>query len=122
MTTISNGSIAGPAAQSSRRPIHGLRRAALAATVLVPAALAAAMQPAQAQDTTILRGSPPTAASSVDCNNPYYYQYCQDYAAWQNQNYTSYGSDQYYTPDPYPYYGYGIPVGVGVGLGFVHKR
>jgi hypothetical protein len=126
MTTIGNGSIAGPAAQISRPPIHRLRRTVLAATVLVTAALAAAMQPAQAQDTTVLRGSPPTPASSVDCSNPYYYQYCQDYAAWQDQNYplSSYG--QNYVPDiygdTYPYYGYGFPVGVGVGLGFVHHR
>ncbi len=51
----------------------------------------------------------------VDCNNPYYYQYCQAYNAWYNQ---------YYAPYSYgyadPYYGYGVPVGVGVGFGFFH--
>lgn len=53
----------------------------------------------------------------IDCNNPYYYQYCQDYAAWYNQ---------YYAPHSYayanPYYAYGVPLGVGAGFGFFHHR
>ena len=56
----------------------------------------------------------------VDCNNPYYYQYCQAYNAWYNQYYTPYS---YGYADPYyaytaPYYGYGVPVVLGLGAGF----
>jgi hypothetical protein len=98
-----------------------LKPATLAATVVVAGTLLAAA-PVQAQDITVLRGSPPSRpAASVDCNNPYYSQYCQAYDAWYNQNY---GQNQYYSTydygDAYPYYGYGLPVGVGLGFGFFH--
>ena len=82
-------------------------------TVIVAALFAAggllAPMPAQAQ-----------GYSYVDCNNPYYYQYCQAYNAWYNQYAAPYS---YGYADPYygyasPYYGYGVPLGVGVGFGF----
>src|SRR3954467_1970933 len=56
---------------------------------------------------------------SVDCNNPYYYQYCQQYYAWYQAYYSWYqqGYAPYIYDQPYPYYDYGVPVGVGVGVG-----
>jgi len=84
---------------------------------LVPAVFVAggslASAPVLAQDVTVLRGIPPQPTTSIDCNSPYYAQYCQSYAAWYNQYYSTYDYG-----DTYPYYGYGIPVGVGVGSGF----
>src|SRR4051812_17768785 len=65
----------------------------------------------QAQDVTVLRGSPPQRTASIDCNDPYYTQYCQAYDAWSNQYY---GTNDY--GDSYPYYGYGVPTGIGAGL------
>jgi hypothetical protein len=86
-----------------------LRPATLAATI-VAAGSVLAPAPVQAQDVTVLRGSPSRPSpsrpyASVDCNNPDYYQYCQDN---QSSNYTpySYGND-------YPYYGDDFAVGVG---------
>lgn len=58
--------------------------------------------------------SPP---SYVDCNNPYYAQYCRAYLSWMNQY-----SENYNYGDAYPYYDYGYPIGVGVGLGFFGHR
>ena len=91
-----------------------LKPSTLAATVIVAGTLLATA-PVRAQDVTVLRGPPPPQpAATVDCNNPYYAQYCQAYEAWQSQ---------YYSPnyaDTYPDYGYGLPVGVGLGFGFVH--
>ena len=90
-----------------------LKPTALAATVVVVGTLFMAA-PTQAQDVTVLRGSPSSQpAASVDCNNPYYAQYCQAYDAWLSQYYSTYG-------DAYPYYGYGVPVGIGLGFGFIH--
>jgi hypothetical protein len=86
-----------------------LKPTTLAATVVVAGSLLAATS-AQAQDVTVLRGTPPQPAASVDCNNPYYAQYCQTYDAWYNQYYSPYNYG-----DAYPYYEYGLPVGVGVG-------
>jgi hypothetical protein len=90
-----------------------LRPITLAATVVVGSGLLA---PVQAQDVTVLRGTPPQPAPTIDCNNPYYAQYCQAYDAWYSQYYSAndYG-------DAYPYYGYGLPVGVGLGFGFSHR-
>jgi hypothetical protein len=98
-----------------------LKPTMLAATVVVAGTLLAAA-PVRAQDVTVLRGSPPPqAAPSVDCNNPYYAQYCQAYEAWQNQ-YSGQNQDYsaYDYGDASPYYEYGLPVGVGLGFGFVH--
>ena len=93
-----------------------LKPTTLAATVVVAGTLLVAA-PVQAQDVTVLRGSPaPQPAATVDCNDPYYAnnpdyaQYCQAYEAWLNQ----------YYGDAYPYYGYGVPVGIGLGFGFFH--
>jgi hypothetical protein len=107
MTTINNGSTAASTRHyglANRFPILQLRRTALAAAIFVTgiAALGAATQPAQAQ-----------AYPSVDCNNPYYYQYCQDYDAWNNQYYSPYGYG-----GAYPYYGYGFHGGGFHGGGF----
>ena len=100
-----------------------LKPATIAATVVVAGTLLAAA-PVQAQGVTVLRGSPPPQpAASVDCNNPYYSQYCQSYNDWYNQYY---GQNQNYSAsdygDTYPYYGYGLPVGVGLGFGFRHDH
>jgi hypothetical protein len=91
-----------------------LKPTTLAATVVVAGSLLASAS-VQAQDVTVLRGTSSQPPASIDCNNPYYAQYCQTYDAWYNQYYSpdSYG-------DAYPYYGYGLPVGVGVGRGFFH--
>lgn len=95
--------------------LNWLKPATLAATVVVAGTLLAAV-PARAQDVTVLRGSLPSQpAASVDCNSPYYSQYCQTDEAWYNQHY---GENRYYYSnydydDAYPYYGYGLPVRFG---------
>jgi hypothetical protein len=94
-----------------------LKPATIAATVVVAGSLFVTT-PVQAQDVTVLRGSPPPQpAASVDCINPYYSQYFQSYNAWYSQYY---GQNQDYSTydygDTYPYYGYGLPVGVGLGF------
>lgn len=93
------------------------------ATMVVAAGSLVAPAPAQAQNVTVLRGSPPLSSSSIDCSNPYYSQYCQANDAGNNQNYSPYGYD-----DAYPYYGYGFsdygygfPAGVGVGHRFFNR-
>ena len=67
------------------------------------------------------QASPPQGytypAASIDCNNPYYTRYCQEYYAWYNQYY-----GQYYYGDSYPYYDYGYPVAIGLGFGFFLHR
>jgi hypothetical protein len=107
------------------RSILRLKHLARAAIILA-AGLAAATQPAQAQTPTVLRGSPPSAARSVDCSNPSYSRYCADDAARLNPSYPAYGYDPSDAADgygdAYPYYGSGLPVGVGVGRGFVRHR
>jgi hypothetical protein len=107
------------------RSILRLKHLARAAIILA-AGLAAAAHPAEAQTPTVLRGSPPTRAPSVDCRNPSYSQYCADDAARLNQSYPAYGYDPYDAADgygdAYPYYGYGLPVGVGVRRGFVRHQ
>ena len=90
-----------------------LRRPLLAVSLLAFGIVAAsgllAPAPVQAQ-----------GYSYVDCNNPYYYQYCQEYNAWYNQYYTpyNYGYAAPYYAYGAPYYGYGVPVALGLGLGF----
>src|SRR4051794_23361851 len=56
---------------------------------------------------------------SIDCNNPYYYQYCQQYYAWYQAYYSWYQQSHspYIYDYSYPYYDYGVPIGVGVGVG-----
>jgi uncharacterized membrane protein YgcG len=80
-------------------------------------AMPSAPQPATP---TVLRGASPSPQGNayqadVDCNNPYYAQYCQAYAAWLGQYYAS-GSYGY----AYPYddwdYGFGYP-GFVIGFG-----
>lgn len=56
--------------------LRWFKRATLAATIVVAGSLLAPA-PVQAQGTTVLRGSPSQPSSSVDCGNPYNYQYCQ---------------------------------------------
>ena len=84
-----------------------------------PPAIPSALQPATP---AVLYGQPAYSpqgggyAADVDCNNPYYAQYCQAYAAWLAQYYApsySYGYDY-----PYDYwdYGFGYP-DVVIGFG-----
>ena len=91
-----------------------LRPATLAVTIITGGSLLVPA-PVQAQSTTVLRGSPsrPTQPSPIDCNNPYYSQYCQ---GGQASNYSpdSYGDD-------YPYYGDDFPDGFGSGRRFDHR-
>jgi hypothetical protein len=62
-----------------------LKPITLAATVVVVGALLVAA-PVRAQDVTVLRGSPPAQpTATIDCNDPYYAQYCRTYETWQNQ-------------------------------------
>jgi hypothetical protein len=56
--------------------------------------------------------------SYIDCNNPYYWQYCQEYYDWSNEYYTPYSYYDY----SFPYYAYGVPVGVGFGFRFFHHH
>lgn len=92
--------------------LRWLKPAMLAATVVAAGSLSATPA-AQAQDVTVLRGSPAKPSppySSIDCNNPNYAQYCQD-----NQP-TDYSPSSY--DDNYPYYGGDFPVGFGDGRAF----
>lgn len=57
-------------------------------------------------------------APRIDCNNPYYAQYCQAYAAWLNRYYAPYDYGYAEPYDDYGYYDYGYPVDVGFGVGF----
>jgi hypothetical protein len=82
-----------------------LRPAVLAATVVAAASLLA-LPPVQAQEVTVLRGSPSQPLqpySSVQDNN-------------QDNQSSSYSPSSY--DDGYPYYGDDFPVGVGDGRGF----
>ena len=92
-----------------------LKPATLATTIVAVGSLFAPA-PVQAQDVTVLRGSPTQSSPSIDCNNPYYYQYCQASEPGNNQNYSPYDYE-----DAYPYYGYGFPVRVGIGHRFSHR-
>lgn len=92
--------------------LRWLKPAMLAATVVAAGSLSAAAV-AQAQDVTVLRGSPKRPSppySSIDCNNPYYAQYCQDN---QSTGYSPFGYN-----DDYPYYWGDFPFGFGDGFGF----
>jgi|HubBroStandDraft_4_1064222.scaffolds.fasta_scaffold00305_8 hypothetical protein len=92
--------------------LRWLKPAMLAATVVTAGSLSAAAA-AQAQDVTVLRGSPARPSqpySSIDCNNPYYAQYCQDN---QSIDYSPLGYD-----DNYPDYWGDFPFGFGDGRGF----
>src|SRR5260370_29425807 len=94
-----------------------LKPATLAATVVAAGGLLAPA-PVHAQDVTVLRGSPSRLSpsqpyASVDCNNPYYDQYCQGN---QSANYSPSGYG-----DDYPYYGDDFPVRDGVGRRFFHR-
>jgi hypothetical protein len=53
--------------------------------------------------------------ADVDCNDAYYDQYCQAYAAWLAQYYAAYGYA--YPYDDYGYYAYGYPADVVIGFG-----
>ena len=89
--------------------LRWLKPAMLAATVVAAGSLSAA---AAAQQVTVLRGSPARPSppySSIDCNNPYYAQSCQDN---QSAGYSPLGYDDY--PD---YWG-DFPFGFGDGRGF----
>jgi len=66
-----------------------------------------ATAPAQAQDVTVLRGSPPRPTASIDCNDPYYAQYCPSSGA-SSAPYDG----VYHYGGSYPYYSYAVPVGV----------
>src|SRR5438477_821893 len=83
----------------------------LAVTIVAASSLPAT---AQAQETTVLRGSPSRPYPSVDCSNPYYSRYCQD-------NQSSGDSPEGYASD-YPYYGDSFPVVVGVRRRFFHHH
>src|SRR5258707_14857696 len=74
--------------------LNCLKSATLAATLSAADGLLAST-PMQAQ-----------GYAYVDCNNPYYYQYCQAYYARYNQYYDSNGD-----PYDYPYYPYDLPLG-----------
>ena len=69
-----------------------------------------ALQPAAP---TVLYGQPAYSSQTnpyptdVDCNNPYYAQYCEAYAAWLAQYYAYYSPDYSYAY-PYDYWGYGF--------------
>ena len=99
-----------------------LKPATLAVMVAAVGSLAAPV-PVQAQDVTVLRGSQPQSAPSIDCSNPYYYQYCQAGDAGNGQNYSPYGYDSGYPyyDSGFPHYGYGS-LGVGVGHRFFNRR
>jgi uncharacterized membrane protein YgcG len=56
--------------------------------------------------------------SYIDCNNPYYWQYCQEYYDRDNEYYAPY----IYYDYSFPYYAYGVPVGVGFGFRFFHHH
>jgi len=56
--------------------------------------------------------------SYIDCNNPYYWQYCQEYYDRYNEYYVPYSYYDY----SFPYYAYGVPVGVGFGFRFFHHH
>lgn len=92
--------------------LRWLKPAMLAATVVAAGSLSAAAV-AQAQDVTVLRGSPARPSqpySAIDCSNPYYAQYCQDN---QSTGYSPLGYN-----DDYPYYWGDFPFGFGDGRGF----
>jgi hypothetical protein len=55
--------------------------------------------------------------ADVDCNDAYYAQYCQAYAAWLAQYYAPYGYGYAYPYDDYGYYAYGYPADVVIGFG-----
>src|SRR5215472_14765870 len=87
--------------------VFGYLKSGVVAALVILAAVMWQAQPVQAQ------GYP-----SVDCNNPYYYEYCQQYYSWYDQYYAPYSYAYSY---PY-YYGYGVPVAVGLGFGFFHNH
>ena len=96
------------------RVFRYLNSATVAAVIAVTAGLFSA-SPAGAQ-----------GYAAADCNNPYYYQYCQQYYAWYQQYYDWYAQQSapygYGYDYLYPDYAYGVPVGVGLGFGFFHHR
>src|SRR5580704_13348403 len=74
--------------------------------MVVAAGSVLASAPVQAQEVTVLRGSPPRPSPPY----PSIYDNSQDN---QSGNYSPSGYD-----DSYPYYGDGFPLGVGDGRGF----
>jgi hypothetical protein len=54
--------------------------------------------------------------SYIDCNNPYYWQSCQEHYGY-NEDYAPYGYDY-----SLPYYAYGVPVAVGFRFKFFHHH
>jgi hypothetical protein len=82
-----------------------LKPAMLAAMVAAAGSLSA-LAPVQAQEVTVLRGSPPRPSPPY----PSIYDNSQDN---QSSNYSPSGYD-----DTYPYYGDGFPLGVDDGRGF----
>lgn len=103
--------------------LNRLKPATLAVTVVLAGSLLPVMQ-IQAQEVTILRGSPPSQpAAAIDCNNPYYFQYCQEYDAWASQYYSAPDYADLYPYYDYPYYyGYGLPAGAAIGFRFAHHH
>jgi hypothetical protein len=85
-----------------------LKSAALAATLVAAGSLLAPM-PVNAQEVTVLRGSP----SRLPPPQPFP---SQPYAADQSSDYSPSTYD-----DDYPYYGDGFPVGDGFGRRFPHR-
>jgi hypothetical protein len=55
--------------------------------------------------------------SDIDCNNPYYWQSCQEHYGY-NEDYAPYGYSDY----SFPYYAYGVPVGVGFRFKSFHHH
>lgn len=109
---------AGPAvAQSAGDMSYGVLNGA------VPALAPATTQPATSTPAGAAYPQPgyATPSSYIDCNNPYYTQYCQAYAAWYNQYYGSYAYDYTNPYYGYGFYDYGYPVGVGFTF-FDHGR
>jgi hypothetical protein len=82
-----------------------LKPAVLAAMVVVAGSVLAAA-PVQAQEVTVLRGSPPRPSPP----------YSSIYDNGQDNQSSNYSPSSY--DDAYPYYGDGFPLGVGDGRGF----
>jgi hypothetical protein len=70
--------------------------------------------------TLIAAGSAPAPVqaqgSYFDCNNPYYWQSCQEHYGY-NGDYAPYGYDY-----SLPYYAYGVPIAVGFRLRLFHHH
>jgi hypothetical protein len=114
--------IAAPGRADTAEDLNYAELNQLTTTAPAPPAMPSAPQPAAP---TVLRTqfdySPEVNAypADVDCNDPYYTQYCQAYAAWLAQYYAqAYGYGYGY---PYDYWGYGFGYpDVALGFGVFH--